>query len=173
MTAEEMPTSYARQVGERLRDIRHQRGLSLYMVEAASDREFKPSVLGAYERGDRAIPVIRLHRLAQLYGVPVDQFLPRDTESMPSWPQPPHSYRSGHPDRKPEPVRIDLHRLELLESPEKDLISRYVGVIQLQRGDIDGQVLTLREQDLWALGRVSQRDATAMRERMGELGILS
>ena len=42
------------QVGERLRAIRRQKGLSLHDVEARSDQEFKASVLGAYERGERA-----------------------------------------------------------------------------------------------------------------------
>lgn len=36
-----------RQVGERLRAIRRQKGLSLHDVEARSGQEFKASVLGA------------------------------------------------------------------------------------------------------------------------------
>ena len=35
-------------------------------------------MLGAYERGERAISVPRLERLAQFYTVPVDQLLPRE-----------------------------------------------------------------------------------------------
>ena len=66
-----------RHVGERLRAIRRQKGLSLHDVEARSDQEFKASVLGAYERGERAISVPRLLRLAELYRVPPDQLLPR------------------------------------------------------------------------------------------------
>ena len=42
-----------------------------------SEQEFKASVLGAYERGERAISVPRLQRLAKLYDVPVDNLLPR------------------------------------------------------------------------------------------------
>jgi transcriptional regulator with XRE-family HTH domain len=74
---EEMTPAYARHVGERLRNIRRQQGLSLQAVEEQSGREFKASVLGAYERGERIISVLRLQRLAHLYGVPVDQLLPR------------------------------------------------------------------------------------------------
>ena len=51
-------------VGDRLRAIRRQKGLSLHDVEARSRQEFKASVLGAYERGERAISVPRLLRLA-------------------------------------------------------------------------------------------------------------
>ncbi|HEX3394771.1 MAG TPA: helix-turn-helix transcriptional regulator, partial [Acidimicrobiales bacterium] len=73
----ETPAStYARRVGERLRAIRRQKALSLQEVEAVSDQEFKASVLGAYERGERVISVPRLQRLAHLYLVPVDQLLP-------------------------------------------------------------------------------------------------
>src|SRR5881392_4349791 len=69
---------YAVKVGGRLRAIRKQKRLSLQDVEATSDQEFKASVLGAYERGERAISVPRLQRLARFYHVPVDQLLPQD-----------------------------------------------------------------------------------------------
>ncbi|HEX3622708.1 MAG TPA: helix-turn-helix transcriptional regulator, partial [Acidimicrobiales bacterium] len=72
--------TYARRVGQRLRAIRRQKRLSLQEVEAASTQEFKASVLGAYERGERVISVPRLQRLADFYRVPVDQLLPRDAE---------------------------------------------------------------------------------------------
>ena len=68
---------YAVRVGGRLRAIRKQKRLSLQDVEAGSGQEFKASVLGAYERGERAISVPRLQRLARSYAVPVDQLLPR------------------------------------------------------------------------------------------------
>src|SRR3979411_2195568 len=69
-----------RYVGERLRAIRRQKGLSLHDVEARSSLEFKASVLGAYERGERAISVPRLLRLAEIYEVPADQLLPRELD---------------------------------------------------------------------------------------------
>src|SRR5271170_3874674 len=68
--------SYAEVVGARLRAVRRQKHLSLQAVESGSDQEFKASVLGAYERGERAISVPRLQRLAALYDVPVEQLLP-------------------------------------------------------------------------------------------------
>src|SRR4029078_1109043 len=68
------------QVGERLRAIRRQKGLSLHDVEARSTLEFKASVLGAYERGGRGISGPRLLRLAEIYEVPADQLLPREFE---------------------------------------------------------------------------------------------
>src|SRR5665213_2349908 len=78
--------AYARAVGSRLRAMRKQMRLSLQAVEAMSDQEFKASVLGAYERGERAISVPRLQRLAKLYDVPVDQLLPQDDDATRWWP---------------------------------------------------------------------------------------
>jgi transcriptional regulator with XRE-family HTH domain len=168
---EEMSTDYAQQVGERLRNIRRQQNLSLQSAEALSDREFKASVLGAYERGERIISVSRLQRLARFYGVPVDQLLPRDMGPLLALPRrdrvtaaPPDSFDLGK-------VSIDLSRLRDLEFPEKDLISRYVGMIQLQRGDFNGRLLTIRDEDVRALARLFERNADAMRDRMDELGI--
>ena len=57
-------SGYSRRVGNRIRTIRRQKRLSLQEVEARSESEFKASVLGAYERGERAISVPRLQRLA-------------------------------------------------------------------------------------------------------------
>ena len=77
---EELDALYRRRVGERIRVIRRQQRLSLHDVEDRSESEFKASVLGAYERGERAISVPRLQRLARFYGVPVDQLLPSEGE---------------------------------------------------------------------------------------------
>lgn len=64
-------------IGDHLRRLRKQKGMSLLDVEATSSGEFKSSVLGAYERGERAISAPRLARLADLYGVSLPAMLPR------------------------------------------------------------------------------------------------
>jgi transcriptional regulator with XRE-family HTH domain len=155
---EEMPTSYARAVGEKLRSVRRQQGLALLAVEEASGREFKASVLGAYERGDRVISVPRLQRLARLFGVPVDQLLPSDGPSL--------SAKSAVPS---EPVRVGLSRLAALDSPEREVLQRYVTSIQIQRGDFNGRVITIREEDVRALGRIFESDELSTRIRLREL----
>ena len=165
MTTEEMTPAYARSVGERLRDIRRQQGLSLQAVEASSQREFKASVLGAYERGERIISVLRLQRLAFLYGVPVDQLLPKEGATIRQGP------RSGNGGVDEGPVSIDLGCLESLDAPERDLLYRYVTMIQLQRGDFNGRVITVRAEDVRSLGRLYERDEAAMRQRLRELGV--
>jgi transcriptional regulator with XRE-family HTH domain len=168
MSVDEMTPAYAQEVGQRLRDIRRQQGLSLQAVEDQSEREFKASVMGAYERGERIISVLRLQRLAGLYGVPVDQLLPRSpgTARVPA-PGPGESGAIADTSA----VTIDLARLEVLDAPERDLIRRYVGKIQIQRGDYNGRVITVRAEDVRALARVFERDEADMRHRLDELGI--
>jgi transcriptional regulator with XRE-family HTH domain len=146
MADEEMSSTYKRQVGQRLRAIRRQKGQSLQDVEVASDHEFKASVLGAYERGERAISVPRLQRLARFYHVPVDQLLPEDEES-------PHLDLTDR-KRDERKVRIDLGRLELLDTDEAQMLTRYFRTIQVQRQDFNGRVLTIRDDDLRAIAAI-------------------
>jgi transcriptional regulator with XRE-family HTH domain len=69
---------YLVRLGRRLRDARRRVGLSLKLVEAMTEGEFKASALGAYERAQRTISVSRLQRLARHYRMPLDQLLPVD-----------------------------------------------------------------------------------------------
>ncbi len=94
--------SYSRLVGERLRSIRQQKNLSLNEVETSTQQEFKASVMGAYERGERVISVLRLERLARFYGVTVDQLLPRDKQRE-------DAAQSG--TAAPKKLRIDVAKL--------------------------------------------------------------
>jgi transcriptional regulator with XRE-family HTH domain len=63
-------------LGGRLRAARRQRGWSLGEVETFTEGEFKASVVGAYERGERAISVRRFVRLAEIYRVEPANLLP-------------------------------------------------------------------------------------------------
>src|SRR5277367_623198 len=99
--AEGMDAGYATIVGARLRAVRRQKNLSLLAVQAASQQEFKASVLGAYERGERAISVPRLQRLAKLYDVPVDQLLPEDDDANRWGPAGERSDGNGHTTENP------------------------------------------------------------------------
>src|SRR5687768_836648 len=144
-----MPSPYAQRVGERLRLIRKQKGLSLQEVEARSSQEFKASVLGAYERGERAISVPRLQRLAKFYSVPVDQLLPNDpdafgltrdddvidlTDAQDAEPTPARGARAVDDSK----VSIDLTRLQEMQGENHEMLQRYLGMIQVQRQDFNG-----------------------------------
>jgi transcriptional regulator with XRE-family HTH domain len=136
----------ARELGERLRIVRHQRKLSLEQVESISAQEFKAAVLGAYERGERGISVARLRRLARFYGVPVDYLLSEEAEASG-----PATGLLTRAQPSPERLVLDLQRLQHLSSPHDEMLQRYVRMIQLQRGDFNGRVLTLRAEDRRAL----------------------
>jgi transcriptional regulator with XRE-family HTH domain len=170
---EQMTVNYARRVGERLRNVRKQQRLSLQAVEAASNQEFKASVLGAYERGERAISVPRLQRLAKFYNVPVDQLLPRDGADIgwgsPGGADPRDDGAYGPVDEGP--VTIDLTRLEMAPGPERDLLGRYLGMIQVQRQDFNGRVLTIRQEDLRAIACMFETNLDGMRRRLEEMGL--
>src|ERR1041385_1730174 len=133
-TAEVTDLTYAVKVGSRLRAIRKQKRLSLQDVEATSTQEFKASVLGAYERGERAISVPRLQRLARFYAVPVDQLLPREegetgTDVLDLTESSSRDLRAS--------ITIDLSRLRDLESATAQMLVRYLQMIQVQRQDFN------------------------------------
>lgn len=169
-----MTQEYSKRVGERLRAIRRQKRLSLQEVEAASSQEFKASVLGAYERGERAISVPRLQRLARFYNVPVDQLLPAD--AGPSFGVAPGAGEvidlTDRPTRREsDPITIDLTRLESLSGPEADMLNRYLTMIQVQRQDFNGRVLTVRAQDLQALAAILGTNVEGAAPRLDALGL--
>lgn len=128
-----------RQLGARLRAIRRQQHLTLHDVEERSDGEWKAVVVGSYERGDRAISVAKLSRLAAFYGVPLHDLLP--TADHPATP-PPRTSSSA--------PRLDLTALEA-DDQVLQAVARYVQRIQVERGDYNGRVLTVREDDLRAI----------------------
>jgi transcriptional regulator with XRE-family HTH domain len=156
---------YGRKVGERLRLIRRQKRLSLQDVEATSDQEFKASVLGAYERGERAISVPRLQRLARFYRVPVDQLLPFEEESDAS---DEGTRRTVDSDA---PTKLDLARLEILDGSEAETLSRYVRMIQVQRQDFNGRVLTIRRDDMRAIAAILGVGEESADRRLDDLGL--
>ena len=143
MIEEEAPSAYSRQVGERLRVIRKQKRLSLQEVESAIEQEFKASVLGAYERGERALSVPRLDRLAQFYAVPVEQLLPREVTGAEA------TAALEAPANKK--LAIDVVKLVQLKGAPFEMLSRYLRLIQVQRQDFNGKVITVRGDDVRAI----------------------
>jgi transcriptional regulator with XRE-family HTH domain len=161
------PPGYEQRVGERLRAVRKQKRLSLQAVEAESDHVFKASVLGAYERGERTISVPRLQKLAKFYNVPVDQLLPKDSEPVGAT----IDLREDTSQSTEEKITIDLPRLESLMEHDRDLLVRYLGLIQVQRGDFNGRVLTIRQEDLRALATLFDTTPESMRRRLDQLDL--
>ena len=155
---------FTRLVGERLRRIRQQKQWSLSDVEAQSDSEFKASVLGAYERGERAISVPRLERLARFYGVSIDQLLPRDTQ---------HGNDAGTTvDGAPKKLRIDVAKLSTMAGQHFEMLERFLRMIQVQRQDFNGKVITVRAHDTRAIAVMLDVPVDSVGDKLGELGLL-
>jgi transcriptional regulator with XRE-family HTH domain len=151
---------YSKALGEQLRGIRMQKGMSLQDVQEASAGKWKAAVIGAYERGDRNVTVARLSELADFYGVPVGEILPEDGGTAPP--------RTEGRRR----VVLDLEGLDRVPRPERDPVARFASAIQVQRGDFNGRVLTVREEDLMALGLLYELSADELSARLAEWGLL-
>lgn len=106
-----MTDNFGMSLGQRLRAARRQHGWSLGDVESRTSGEFKASVVGAYERGERAISVQRFVRLADIYGVSAGELLPVMSS--------------------PEDLVIDLEALE--KGTGDDLVERYLSAIRMLR----------------------------------------
>jgi transcriptional regulator with XRE-family HTH domain len=166
-------SEYGRMVGERLRAIRRQKRMSLHDVEAASEQEFKASVLGAYERGERAISVPRLQRLARFYGVPVDQLLPRDEMTSGFGTEGPVVDLVSTKPAGRTSFTIDLARLDSLSGPEAAMLNRFLASIQVQRQDFNGRVLTIRNDDLRAIACILGIDPEHAEAQLAGLGLFN
>ena len=160
---DEAPSAYSRQVGERLRVIRKQKRLSLQDVEAQSTQEFKASVLGAYERGERALSVPRLDRLAQFYSVPIEQLLPREVTGT-------EAAALESPVNKK--LAIDVSKLMQLSGSPFEMLARYLRLIQVQRQDFNGRVITVRGDDTRALAAMLDVPVDQVADRLAALDLL-
>ncbi len=153
--------TYNEAVGQRLRSIRKQRGLSLQDVEEISGREFKASVLGAYERGERALSLPRLHRLAAFFNVSPSNLLPQeevgDAAQLTSVP-------SGG-------VTVDLNKIDSLTGRESKLLEEFLRAIQMMRQDFNGRVLTIRRNDLRLLSLLLHQAEEDFSRRLSDLGV--
>lgn len=157
-----MPTEYARALGGRLRAIRTQQGLSLHGVEEKSGGRWKAVVVGSYERGDRAVSVAKLAELSAFYNVPVSELLPKEEDAI--------STGGGAPTK----IMLDLRRLSRSDlDPDLRPLSRFAHTIQLQRGDFNGNVLTIRGEDLRALSVIYGTSPDELVVRLEDEGVLA
>lgn len=139
-------------LGERLRAARRHRGWSLQEVEKRSDSEFRSSVLGAYERGERAISVQRLHRLASLYRVDVAHLIPSNEDS----------------DAQDQSVSIDLDAIGGVDEDVSEVIDRFLVAIQMRRRGGSGD-MTVRQADLELLAALVRSDRNTLRQVLAQL----
>ena len=145
-----MSDEFNKAVGQRLRAIRKQKGYSLHQIEALSETVFKASVVGAYERGERALSVPRMQRLAEFYEVPVEELLPRTGDAR--------------KDLANASVTIDLNALEDGTAPNLELVDQFLKAIQRMRHDFSGSTITIRASDLGVLQQIISGEEGSLQE---------
>ncbi len=126
----------ALRIGQELKRIRKQRGLSLAEVESLSHGRWKAVVVGSYERADRAITVGRLSALMNLYQAPISVLFPH----APANPQ-----ENG--GEECSPIAFDLAKRPQLQKFYPGLTHFLNNVIH-SRGDWNGHILSVRANDL-------------------------
>ncbi len=165
-SADDAPSDDHREaIGARLRSIRHQQGMSLADVQERSNGTWKAVVVGAYERGDRAVTISRMSDLADFYGVPLIDLLP-------------DVVTGGSGEEDETRVVIDLERMQYHadNTDDDDLaitaLVRFTERIRRLRGDYNGQVLTIRGSDLPAIAAAIGEDPATLLAEYRTLGIL-
>jgi transcriptional regulator with XRE-family HTH domain len=126
-----------------LRDARRARGFTLRDVTSTSHGRFKPSVLGAYERGERSISLARFCELAETYGIPADRMLAEVFARL-------------DPAGRQE-IAIDLNLLTLIPGEEGKVVAEFVHRLKSKRGDYMTDVITLRAGDIEAISLASSQ----------------
>ena len=140
---------------DRLRIIRKSKGWSLQDVERNSNGKWKAVVIGSYERADRAISLKKAIALMEFYQVPVSELFPDIPPQV--------STRS---------IAIDLVKLSTVQSEYSSVIHRFVRGICDRRKDWNGQVLTVRVNDLQFLAMLLQQAEPELLTELENLSLL-
>jgi transcriptional regulator with XRE-family HTH domain len=160
-TREDKDKRYAELVGEKLRRMRQDRGLSLQEVCERSGGSFVVSTLSAYERGKRSLSLERLCELAEIYGQSPMSLL--DIEGDAGFPR----SATGN-----APLRIRLDCLDRLAEQERKPLETYLTFLRELRNDPARDMLTIRKEDLAYLSALYGVRPQALRDYLEKEGIL-
>ncbi|OFW55616.1 MAG: hypothetical protein A2133_09690 [Actinobacteria bacterium RBG_16_64_13] len=158
---EDKEKRYAELVGEKLRRMRQDRGMSLQEVCSRSGGSFVVSTLSAYERGKRSLSLDRLCELATIYGLSPMSML--DIENEPEFQR---ALTSN------APLRIRLDCLERLEPEERRPLETYLAFLRELRNDPAREMLTIRKDDLAYLSSLYGVRPQALKDYLEKEGIL-
>lgn len=153
-----MADDYEQEVGQRLRAIRNQLGLTLRDVEDRSEGRWKAVVVGSYERADRSVSLPKLRELAEFYGVDVAELLPGGMAKVTD---------------EPPPLVIAVSGLRAVSS-ERELwpLVRFVADVRSRRGDRAGDRVTLRSADARALAILLDVPTDSIEDLLRRKGLL-
>ena len=115
----------------RLRLIRESRHLTLVQAAKLSQGQISAIALGSYERGDRSVSASKLIVIAKLYDVPVAELF-----------ESPKKYMAK------ERISIDIRKILKSLDREAQKITQVIRNIARMRGDWNGEVISLRANDI-------------------------
>ena len=115
----------------RMRLIRESRHLTLTQAAKLSKGQITAIALGSYERGDRSVSARKLITIANLYEVPISELFEAPRNFMPE-----------------ERISIDLRKILTTSNPVAQKITEVLRNIARMRGDWNGEVISLRAQDI-------------------------
>ena len=115
----------------RMRLIRESRHLTLIQAAKLSKGQISAIALGSYERGDRSVSAHKLIMIANLYQVPISELF-----------QAPQTFMSS------ERISIDVRKILMTSNPSAKKITEVIRNIARMRGDWNGEVISLRAQDI-------------------------
>jgi transcriptional regulator with XRE-family HTH domain len=115
----------------RLRLLRESRHLTLSQVARLSKGQISAIALGSYERGDRSVSASKLIMIANLYQVPISELFEPPQNFMPE-----------------ERISIDVRKILTTSDPVAQKITEVLRNIARMRGDWNGEVISLRAQDI-------------------------
>ncbi len=146
-------------IGLSLRKIRRQKGLTLQEVERRSKGEWKAVVVGSYERNDRALTIRRALQLSAFYDVPLSELLGIATSTEVN---------------KAERLILDMRRLGRLAQslPGLEPVNHFALLICARRRDWNGEVLSLREEDLSTLALINFKTENEMHQELEANGLI-
>ena len=141
-----------------LRELRRKKGFTLEEFERLSEGEFKAVVLGSYERGARAISLVRLEKLAKIYEVPLEYFFKIKSTA----------------ELSENRLIFDLRRIRKLETLEENLeaVKRFLASVIRKRSDWNGEVISLRGGDAQLLALISDSEISELTQKLQLAGFL-
>jgi transcriptional regulator with XRE-family HTH domain len=152
---------YAELVGDKLRKLRQERGLSLQEVCDRSGGSFVVSTLSAYERGKRSLSLERLLELSDIYGISPPVLL--DVEG--------NGDMQGSLGRS-APLRVNLENLSKLSSGERRPLENYIQFLKNLRNDPAREILTMRKDDLDYLATLYGVRPQMLKDRLVSMGVI-
>ena len=124
-------------------------------MERNSNGKWKAVVIGSYERSDRAISLKKAIALMQFYQVPVTELFPELS-----------------PQTTSRSIALDLNELSNNTDQGGQVINKFAKSICNRRKDWNGQVLTIRANDLQFLALLLEKSEDKTLEYLVEMKLI-